>query len=307
MLIAGVMWPSHSLWASPVVLVMKKDGSTQFCIDYHRLNHVTKQDSYPLPQVDNILDMLVGSVWQSSLDLMSGYWQILVHKEDGEKTTFATRHGMCKFMVMPFGLTNVPTSFQHDMGIVLSRLNWISTLVYINDIIMFSSMFEVHVQHLQEVFNQLRKANMFVKPSKCNFFRTKLPFLGHLVQRDSIAADLDKVKVVQDMAQLSNTTEVRAFLGLCNFYHWFMPAFMEVAEPLYQLLQVEPFRGVAWSDECKVAFMQLKTALMTAPVLIFPDFEAPFYLHTNASKLATVLSQHTLATSGWWPMPVNAC
>jgi hypothetical protein len=110
-----------------------------------------KQDSYLLPWVDDILDMLVGLVWRLSLDLILGYWQILVHEDDIEKTVFVTWHGTFKFMVMPFGLTNMPASFQRDMDIVLLGLNWVSTLVYIDDIIIFSVLFDDHLQHLQEV------------------------------------------------------------------------------------------------------------------------------------------------------------
>ncbi|ELR17279.1 RETRotransposonlike family member [Acanthamoeba castellanii str. Neff] len=205
---AGVMHPSHSPWVLLVVLVTKKDRLTQFCINYHGLNQVMKWDSYPLPHVDDILNMLVGSVWRLSLNLILGYWQILVHEDDIKKTVFVTWHGTFEFMVMLFGLTNVLASFQRDMDIILSGLNWVSTLVYINDIIVFSVSFEDHLQHLQEVFNWLCTANMFVKPSKCNFCQTKLLFLGHLVQKDGIAMDPEKVHIVHEMAQPVNTTEV---------------------------------------------------------------------------------------------------
>jgi hypothetical protein len=199
-------------------------------------------------------------------------------------------------MVMLFGLTNALVSFQRDMDIVLLGLNWVSTLVYVDNIIVFSILFEDHLQHLQEVFDWLCTANMFMKPSKCNFCWTKLLFLGHLMQKDGIAImDPEKVRVVHEMAQPVNTTKVQAFLGLCNYYWQFVPVFVEVMEPLYQLLQAEPFHSVVWLLECAVAFIQLKEALTMAPVLMFLDFKRPFYLHTNALKLAigVVLSQQT--------------
>jgi hypothetical protein len=247
--------------------------------------------------VDDILDMLAGSIWRSSLDLVSGYWQIPVQEDNIEKTAFAMRHRTYEFTMMLFGLTNAPASFQRDMDIILSGLNWVSTLVYIDNIIIFSATFDDHLLHLQAVFNWLHKANMFVKPLKCNFCCTELPFLGHLVRKDGIAANPKKIQAVRDMAQLANATKVQAFLGLCNYYHWFVPAFAELAAPLYQLLCGEPFRGIAWTEECRAAFVALKEALTTVPVLVFPDFKSPFYLHTDASKRAigAVLSQRTPA------------
>ncbi len=293
MLKAGVVQPSHGSWASPVVLVTKKDGTTRFCVDYRALNRITKKDSYPLPRVDLILDTLAKSVWRSSLDLVSGYWQIPVHERDIEKTAFATQHGTFEFTVMPFGLTNAPASFQRDMDVVLSGLNWVSTLVYIDDIIVFSKTFEEHMVHLQEVFDRLRTANMFVKPSKCCFCRQELPFLGHIIRKDGISADPAKLKAVADMSEPANVTEVRAFLGLCNYYRRFVPNFASIAEPLYRLTSVSLNQRWLWTDVCNQAFLQLKEALLSPPVLAFPDYEAPFSLHTDASKLAigAVLSQ----------------
>ncbi|ELR23828.1 uncharacterized protein ACA1_335550 [Acanthamoeba castellanii str. Neff] len=221
--------------------------------------------------------MLAGSMWRLSLNLILGYWQIPVHEDNIKKTTFTTWHGTFEFMVMPFGLTNAPASFQRDMDIILSGLNWVSTLVYINNIIVFSISFKDHLQHLQEVFDQLHTTNMFMKLSKCNFCWTELPFLGLLVWKDGIAMDPKKVCVVHEMAQPVNTTE--------------------------------PFHGVVWMLECEVAFIQLKEALTMAPVLTFPDFKRPFYLHTNTLKLAirAVLSQQTeegdkqvVAYASWW-------
>jgi hypothetical protein len=142
---------------------------------------------------------------------------------------------------------------------------------------------------------------MFVKPLKCNFCRMELPFLGHLVRKDGIAADPKKIQAVRDMAWPANTTEVWAFLGLCNYYCQFVPVFAELVAPLYQLLCGEPFQGITWTEECGAAFVTLKEALTTAPMLVFPDFELLFYLHTDASKRAigVVLSQRTPAGEEW--------
>ena len=126
----GVIEPSHSPWTSPIVLVTKKDGSTRFCIDYRRLNKITKRDSYPLPRVDTTLDAINGSSWFLTLDLKSGYWQVKMESDDKEKTAFTTGEGLWQFIVMPFGLLNAPATFERLMERVLQGLPWTICLVY---------------------------------------------------------------------------------------------------------------------------------------------------------------------------------
>lgn len=247
----------------------------------------------PATCVDDILNMLGQSKWSSMLDLVSGYWQIPVHKDNIEKTAFMTRHGTYKFTIMPFSLMNAPTSFQQDMDVVLLGLNWVNMLMYLDNIIMFSQTFKEHLTHLQAVFKQLAAANMFIKPNKCNFCHQELLFLGHIVQHKGIVADPEKLCVINKMVTLANVTELQAFLGLCNYYWQFVPVFTTIATLLYVLLQGEPFHWIQWLPECKTVFSMLKTALTTALVLVFPNFEALFFLYTNTSKaeIGAVLSQ----------------
>ena len=135
MLDKGIISPSKSPWASPIVLVRKKDGSTWFCVDYRKVNAVTHKDAYPLPRVDDTLDTLSGSIWFSSINLKSGYWQVEVAPKDCEKTAFCTQEGLFEFNVMPFGLCNAPATFQQFMDCILAGLQWATWLVYIDDII----------------------------------------------------------------------------------------------------------------------------------------------------------------------------
>ena len=135
MLSKGIIQPSSSPWASPVVLVRKKDGSTRFCIDYRKVNAVTRKDAYPLPRVDDTLDTLAGAKWFTTLDLLSGYWQVEVEPSDKQKTAFCTPEGLYEFNVMPFGLCNAPATFQRLMDMVLAGIQWSSCLVYLDDII----------------------------------------------------------------------------------------------------------------------------------------------------------------------------
>ena len=151
-----VIEPSSSPWASPIVLVKKRDGSTRFCVDYRKLNKVTRKDAYPLPRIDDTLNTLAGAQWFSTLDLVSGYWQVEVDPNDRPKTAFCTTEGLFQFKVMPFGLCNAPATFQRLMDLVLAGLQWSHCLVYLDDVIVIGRSFTEHLQNLQAVFKRLR-------------------------------------------------------------------------------------------------------------------------------------------------------
>ena len=214
----GVIEPSVSPLAAPIVLVRKKDGSTRFCVDYRKLNSVTQKDSYPLPRIDDTLEALSGASWFSSLDLKSGYWQVGVHPGDREKTAFTTGRGLWQFRVMPFGLCNAPATFERLMERVLAGLPLSVCLVYLDDILVPARSFDDHIQNLRTVFNRLQEANLKLSPKKCTLFRRQLRFLGHVISEKGVATDPEKLEAVTTWPIPTNVSEVRRFLGLCSYY-----------------------------------------------------------------------------------------
>ncbi len=193
----GVIEPCQSSWASPVVLVTKKDGTTCFCMDYGKLNDVIRKDAYPLPRIDDTLDALRGSRYFSTLDLYSGYWQVEMDEQDIDKTAFVTRQGLFRFTVMPFGLCNAPATFERLMELVLKDLNWKVCLIYLDDIIVYGAGFYPALDWLKMVWKRIREANLKLKPTKCCLMRAEVPFIGHIVSRKDIGVDPAKMEAME--------------------------------------------------------------------------------------------------------------
>ena len=257
MLTGGQIEASDSPWSSPVVLVTKKDGSTRFCVDYRQLNDATIKDAYPLPRIDDTLDMLAEKQWFSTLDLASGYWQVSLSREARAKTAFATHSGLFQFRVMPFGLCNAPATFERLMDRVLQGLRWSRCLVYLDDIISFGGTFDGALSNLTLIFERLRSYGLQLK-----------------------------LWPVPDCLK-----SVRQFLGFVGYHRRFIPRFADVATPLVYLTGKDvPF---VWDSSCSAAFHELRAALIDAPILAFPTETGQYILDTDASNfgLGGVLSQ----------------
>jgi hypothetical protein len=287
----GIIQESSSPWASPIVLVPKNNGKLRMCIDYRKLNKATKKDSYPLPVIDEVLAMLGKAKWFSSIDLASGYWQIKVKEEDREKTAFITKYGIYEFTVMPFGLCNAPATFQRLMDKVLRPYIGRIALVYLDDIVVFSDTFEQHLKDLATIFETLKQAELKLNREKCHFFLQSIKFLGHVISKDGVQPDEDKIIKVKNFPEPKNLRQLRGFLGLASYYRKFIKNFSKIAKPLNQLLKKE--ERYEWKDAQQEAFETLKECLVTAPILQYPDFDKTFYLYTDASGsgLGAVLSQ----------------
>ena len=291
MLDMGVIEPSTSPWSSPIVLASKKGGDVRFCIDFRKVNAVTKKDSFPLPRIDDSLNKLQGSSWFSTMDLASGYWQVAMDEEDAEKTAFVVEDGLYQFKVLPFGLCNAGATFQRLMQLTLSGLSWEQVLVYIDDLIVHSQTFSEHLKHLKQVFEKLAAAGLKMAPKKCTFFRREVTFLGHIVSEKGVQTDPSKTSAVAEWPIPRKLKEVQAFLGLCGYYRKFIKGFSAIAQPLYRLTQKD--QKFVWDIDCQEAFDTLKAAMTSTPVLAYPRSDGPFILDTDASNYAVgaVLSQ----------------
>lgn len=309
MLEADAIRPSESPFSSNVVLVRKKDGSLRFCIDFRKLNSRTIRDAYTLPRIDDTIDTLIGSKYFSKLDLRSGYWQVEVEEEDKHLTAFTVGNlGFFECQRMAFGLTNAPASFQRLMERCMGDMNLKECLIFLDDILIFSETFEDHLDRLEAVFSRLKQHGLKLKPSKCEFFKTSVSYLGHVVSQDGVETDPDKLKALTTWPVPQNVKQLRSFLGFTGYYRRFIKDYARLAKPLNDLLVGHPTNPGSdnqkkkkkrdkvpwqWGELQQSAFDTLKEKLSSPPVLAYADFKRPFIVHTDASTegLGAVLYQ----------------
>lgn len=311
MLEQGIISESASPWGFPVLFVKKAEGTWRMCIDYRALNAVTKKNGYPLPRIQQCLDLIGHAKYLSKLDLTQGYYQVQVAPKDREKTAFNTIHGKFQFNAMPFGLANAPATFQTMMNRVLRKGLGRYIIVYLDDIVIFSRNRDEHQQHLTEVLELLRTHRLFAKPSKCLIAVPELEFCGHLVGQGLIQPLQSKVKEILDWPIPTNIHEVRQFLGLATYYRKYIPGFAKHLVPLFNLLKESDaeirkkrFRKIVWTANCQLAFDEVKRLLTTKPVHAQPDTTRSFVIETDASEYAIgcVLSQANITTGKLHPV-----
>lgn len=284
MLECDIIEECDSAWAAPVVLVPKKDDKVRVCIDYRKLNSITKADKYPMPRIDDIMQLEENTTVMSTIDLRSGYWQIKVAENDKDKTAFITPFGLYRFKRMPFGLKNAPATFQRLIDRLRAGLKGIIIFAYLDDILILSSSFDQHILDLKRVFERLNEYNLKANRDKCVFFRSSVKFLGHIVTINGIHTDPDKVTAITNMLVPRNVKHVKSFLQTCSWYRRFIPEFSNVAKPISSLTKKNA--KWIWGREQQNSFDMLKKLLTEAPILRQADERLPFILRTDASNYA---------------------
>ncbi|VDI26645.1 Hypothetical predicted protein, partial [Mytilus galloprovincialis] len=291
-----IIEPSCSNWASPVVMCFKKSGEMmRMAIDYRKVNALSIPQTFPLPHMESVFDAIgeVKAQYFSCVDLKSGFHQVPLTEESKHKSAFITQTGIYQFKRMPFGLMNSPITFQAMMSHVLRGLNWKFVLVYVDDILIFSQTFEDHLNHLSQVFDRLRHANLKLHPSKCHFAVKEIMFLGHIISREGVKVDPAKTSAVSKFPTPQTQKQLRSFLGMANYYRRFIKDHSKIVFPLNSLLHKDQPVKLKWTPKCQTAFDTIKHALVNAPVLSYPDLDKPFILTCDASDtaIAFVLGQ----------------
>ncbi len=285
LLAKGYIKPSKSPYGAPVLFVHKKDGTLRMCVDYRTFNKATMKNQYPLPRIDDLFDRLLRAMVFSRIDLRSGYYQIRIAERDEEKTACRTRYDSYEFLVMPFGLTNAPATFCTHMNDIFWEWFDDFVVVYINDILIYSSSLEEHAEHLRKVFQRLRENKLYAKLEKCEFGVTEVDFLGHRIIQEGLKMDDHKVKAIVDWEPPKLVPTLRSFLGLASYYHKFIKNFAKIAAPSTNLLKKSAVT-YEWEEACDEAFETLKGILVKAPVLKLLDFDKDFEIHSDASNFA---------------------
>ena len=289
MLNDGIIEPSTSPWTAPCLLVAKKNSVNseyRFVVDFRQVNKCIELDAHPLPTIDDALESEGAKQpsYFSVLDLKSGFYQSAIHPKSRPYTAWRCHLGLFQFRRLPMGLKNSPQMFQRLMETVLHGLTFKFCLIYLDDIIVFSKTFQDHVQHLTEVFERLPKSGLKLHPKKCTFAKRQIKYLGHIVSEDGISPDPDKISAIRDYPTPTRVKNLRAFLGVTGYYRKFTKNYSSIAAPLYALTKKNA--NFTWTEECENAFQLLKNALISPPILAYPEYDKPFQLYTDASSYA---------------------
>lgn len=298
MLDQKIIEPSESPYNFPIWIVPKKldaSGKRKFriVIDYRKLNENTIEDKFPLPCIETVLDRLGRSVYYTTIDLASGFHQIEIEPKDREKTAFSTEEGHYQFRRMPFGLKNAPAAFQRMINTALTGLTPLQCMVYLDDVIIYSTSLQEHIQRLKNIFQRCRDTNLKIQLDKSEFLQKTVKYLGHIITPDGIKPDPSKIESIKKFPLPKTRTEIKSFLGLLGYYRKFIKDFAKITKFLTVCLKKD--NKIIHNQNFIDSFEYLKTILTNEPILAYPDFNQRFELTTDASKFAlgAVLSQNS--------------
>jgi len=273
-----------------VLFVKKKDGSLRLCVDFHRLNRITKKDRYPLSLISNLLDSPRKACIYTKIDLRHAYYLVCIAEGDKWKTAFCTRYGAFEWSVMLFGLTNALAAFQRFMNDVFSNLLDVCIVIYLDNILIYSDNITQHQSHVKEVLKRLRKAGLYVKAKKCKFHSDSVEYLGYVLSPSGLTMSDTKVKTIQEWPEPKKVKDIQFFLGFTNFYRCFIFNYSDIVIPLTHLTR----KNTLWNfdDDCRIAFNTLKQAFTSAPILMHWVPDTQLIVETDASDyaLAAILS-----------------
>ena len=291
MLAAGIISESQSPWSCPLFAVPKKGNKIRFVVNYDPLNKVSEKFYWPLTQIDQILSTLAGTMYFTSLDISNAFHQIPLKVEDRPKSAFVCSEGLYEYNTLAFGLTNAPSIFTQLMDRILNGIKNTFVTSYADDILIYSKTVHEHMKHIRIVLERIREAGIKLNKGKCEFFKTELEFLGHVVTREGIKPQESKIQAIQNTPIPTTVKKIRSYLGLCGYYRRYIHRFSEIARPLTSL--TKKHAQFHWTPECQRAFDMLKSKITSPPVLIHPDPNRSFTLWTDASTtgLGGVLCQ----------------
>lgn len=288
----GYIRPSQSPMASPFFFVKKKDGKLRPCQDYRYLNDWTIKNAYPLPLISELTDKLKDAKYFTKLDVRWGYNNVRIKDGDQWKAAFKTNKGLFEPTVMFFGMCNSPATFQSMMdSMFLDLTDQCIVIIYMDDIFLFAGDPQTLEENTKKVLQRLQENDLYLKPKKCEFCKTKIEWLGMIIEEGRISMDAGKLKGIQEWPIPTTVKQTRGFLGFGNFYRRFIRNFSEIAKPLNDLLKKD--HKFEWTADCQSAFDALKKRFTEEPVLIMPDHTKPFQIESDASKYASgaVLTQ----------------
>lgn len=288
----GVIEPGESDFTSPLILVEAPGKDPRPCIDYRKLNAITRDQTYPIPNIEERVEVVSAAKFISTLDLVRGYWQVPLSERASRYAAFISPMGTFRPVMLSFGLKNAPFCFSSLMDRVLGDLSDFA-LPYLDDVAIFSDSWEAHMGHLRVVLNRLRQAGLSIRPEKCQLGRAEVSYLGHVIGQGSRRPSEVKVAAVAEHRRPKTKTDIRAFLGLAGYYQHYIKDYSHVASPLTDALRKTEPQIVTWDDAKECAFNLLKKALTTGPVLSSPDYSRTFVVQCDASDrgIGAVLSQ----------------